>query len=132
MAHSIISDLELKWIDDELFRLAEFSEESHLVKILSITDRNFKLFKTAKVEQMIGLELPENIKCPDTDRLNLRTLVNLIKKARRIGLNNLNVTGDILKILSFFYQEFSSLKGLELELDDAHSTLIQQTGPLIP
>ena len=132
MAHSIISEVEFAWVNDELFRLSEFSEESHEVKMLAITDRNFKLFKKANVNQIVGLELPEKVRCPDTDRINLRTLVNLVKKARRIRLNNLNVTGDILEIIVKFAEEFPTLKGLEVELDDSHAPLIERMSTLTP
>ena len=48
---------------------------------------------------MIGLELPYVIQCKQTDRANLRTLVNLLQKTRKLKLIHMTHTWIILKII---------------------------------
>ena len=71
---------------------------------------------------MHGLTLPAN--CLETDKANLRTLVNLLKKSRNLTLNNINVAHDILEILVSNPEEFPILKGLEIEVDSKFAPLL--------
>lgn len=50
VAHSIINELEFVYISNDLHKIEEFSKESHLLRTLSVGNRNFKLFTAAKVE----------------------------------------------------------------------------------
>ena len=126
VAHSIINELEFVYISNDLHKIEEFSKESHLLRTLSIGNRNWKLFNTAKVEQMRGLELPAD--SLENDKANLRTLVNLMKKSRNLKLNRINVTHEVLEILVANTQEFPMLKGLEIEVDASFAELQEKIG----
>lgn len=39
---------------------------------------NFQLFQDAKLEELNGLNLPETVQCAQTDRTNLKTLLDLL------------------------------------------------------
>ena len=56
--YSIINELEFIDISTDLYEVEEFSEESHLLRTMSMGNLDFKLFSEARVEQMKGLLLP--------------------------------------------------------------------------
>ena len=78
---------------------------------------------------MVGVELPVPYICRETDRSNLRTLVNLLKKTKVLQLVRLNETWPILKILSDNEAKFPSITGLHIEFDPAYSELIEDLPP---
>lgn len=73
---------------------------------------------------MAGLTLPVPVICRPTDRKNLATLVNLLKKTKELRLDRLNVTWPILKILSDNEACFPNITGLHIEFDPEFSELI--------
>jgi len=96
---------------------------------LMFGNRGFKLFENAKLEEMVGLTLPVPVICRQTDRQNLATLVNLLKKTKMLVLDRLNVTWPVLKILSDNEASFPSITGLHIEFDPAYNKLIEDLPP---
>lgn len=74
---------------------------------------------------MVGLDLPYTVECKDSDRGNLRTLVNLLKVTRILELNRMSVTWPILHILVHNPSSFSNIRGLSLEFSAEHKSLLE-------
>ena len=64
---------------------------------------------------MVGLHLPYAINCKESDRANLRTMVNLLKKSRILKLDRIKTTWPVLHIVNKNEASFPNLRGLRLE-----------------
>ena len=87
-------------------------------KELYIGYRGFQLFSEATLDDMIGLELPYVVQCQPSDRLNLKTIVNLLQKTRRLKLEHMSHTWTILKVIGQYPSKFTNIRGLHLEYDE--------------
>jgi hypothetical protein len=91
-----VDSLEFAYITSDLFTIEDFARDTLEIGSLHFGNRGFQLFKDAKLENMVGLDLPYSIVCHEEDRANLRTLVSLMKKCRRLVLDRTSRTWPII------------------------------------
>ena len=110
-----IDFLEFGFITSDLYTIESFAKDTMEIGRLHVGNRGFTLFQDANLDEMVGLELPFAIKCRESDRGNLRTIVALLKKSRVLSLDRIKTTWPILHLLNLQWQHFPNLKGLRLE-----------------
>ena len=69
---------------------------------------------------MVGLHLPFAIKCSESDRGNLRTIVELLKKTKVLSLDRMKTTWPILHLLNMHWRTFPKLTGIRLEFQEEY------------
>ena len=114
--HTRIDFLEFGFITNDLYTIESFAKDTMQIKKLHVGNRGFQLFQDARLEDMIGLEIPYAVVCKETDRGNLRTLISLLKKTQSLQLDRMQTTWPILRVLCDNSKCFPGLKGLYLEV----------------
>jgi hypothetical protein len=118
-----IENLYFAYIQNDLYKIDEFVCGSYGFGSVSIGNRGFKLFDDVDPSKLVGLTL-SGIKCRDTDRLNLKVLVNILQKTEIIKIDRLEVCWPVLQILVDNHSQFPNIKGLHIEFDPKYQMLI--------
>ena len=98
---SRVNLLYLSNVQQDLYQIQHFAAETLSIGQLWIDSRDFKLFsEQVNFSDLIGTTLPPTLDCKPSDRANLATIVNLLKKSHRLKLENLPQTGILLRMIS--------------------------------
>ena len=84
-----IGTLTLDNVNQDLYLIEDFAAGTLAFKEVYIGYHGFELFSEAKLDEMIGLDLPYVVQCKASDRSNLKTLVNLLRKTRKLRLETI-------------------------------------------
>jgi len=95
LPHTKIENLYFAYIQNDLYKIEEFVAGSHSFGSFSIGNRGFKLFEDANVTRLNGISLA-NTDCRETDKLNLKVLVSLLKKSQIFKIDRLEVCWPVL------------------------------------
>ena len=63
---------------------------------------------------MVGLELPFVVKCRESDRANLRTIIHLLKKTRDLRLDTIRRSFVVLRVIGQYPSKFKNIRGLHI------------------
>lgn len=120
----MIGNLEFVGLADDIHTIESFAQNTPRIEKLYFGNRQFKLFKEAKIEDLDGIKVRQGAVCPETDHANLRTLVMLLKKSRIVCLARMEFTWPILHVILNNVREFPNIQGLEIECDVQQNDLL--------
>ena len=125
LPHTKVENIAFAYIQNDLHTIDQFVSGSYGFGSLHIGNRGFKLFEDIDASRLIGLSLSD-IKCCETDRLNLKVLVDLLQKTEIVKIDRLEVCWPVLQIILDNHSQFQNIKGFHIEFDPKFFALINR------
>ena len=119
-----IGTLKINQISPDLHTIADFARDTQQIDNLVIGNKGFRLFHTTKLDDFVGLEPPSKAVFLGTDRQNLYTLIQLLRKSKMVSIEDLATTSALLKFISENEAHFPNITGLHITYDVQYNELI--------